>query len=80
MSGTENSGRGMADYKAINEKVGNLTALCPDCESTMNQCISLSTLEVIQAKLDVAFPQAPRRLSESNHPSVNSDLRPESSL
>jgi hypothetical protein len=48
----------MADYQPINEKVGNLTALCPECESTMNQCISLSTLEVIRAKLDIAFPEA----------------------
>jgi hypothetical protein len=67
----------MADYVAVTEKVGNLTAICPKCESIMNQRVSLPKLEAIQAKLEVAFPLAPRRLSESNQPSVNSDLRDE---
>lgn len=64
----------MADYEAMSEKIGNLTAICPECESIMNQRVSPAKLETIHGKLDIAFPLAPRQLSESNHPSLNSDL------
>ena len=46
----------MADYESITDKIGNLTAICPECESIMNQRVSQSKLEAIQDKLDIAFP------------------------
>jgi len=64
----------MAEYIAINENVGNLRAICPECESFMHRCVSKSKLGQILGKLDVTFPQALRHLTESNRPSVNSDL------
>jgi hypothetical protein len=67
----------MADYEAITETVGNLTGICPTCESMMNQRVSLAKVELIRSKLDVKFSQGRRRLGESNQPSVNSDLEKE---
>jgi hypothetical protein len=65
----------MADYQPVTEKLGNLTAICPDCESIMNRRVSLANLEQVRGKLDITFPQALQRISESNEPTVNSDLR-----
>ena len=67
----------MAEYVAITEKVGNLTAICPDCTSMIHRLVSWAKLEDFRAKMDITFPQALRRLSESEQPSVNSDLRGE---
>ena len=67
----------MAEYIAITEKVVNLTAICPDCTSMMHRLVSRAGLESFRAKMDITFPQALRRLSESNQPTVNSDLEQE---
>ena len=67
----------MAEYIAITEKVVNLTAICPDCTSMMHRLVSRAKLENFPAKMDITFPQALRRLSESEQPSENSDLRGE---
>jgi Helix-turn-helix domain len=64
----------MADYQPVTEKFGNLTALCPDCECLMNRRVSLAGLRHVQVKMDIRFPQALRHISESNQPTVNSDL------
>jgi len=64
----------MADCQPVTEKFGNLTALCPDCECLMNRRVSLAGLRHVQVKMDVRFPQALRRICESNQPTVNSDL------
>jgi Helix-turn-helix domain len=69
----------MADYVPVTEKLGNLKAICPDCASMMNRCVSMAKLEQVRGKMDIAFPQALRRLSESNQPTVNSDLGQETS-
>jgi hypothetical protein len=65
----------MAEYRPVTEKVGNLTAICPDCNSIMNRCVSLAKLGQVRGKMDITFPQALRRVSESNQPTVNSDLK-----
>ena len=65
----------MADYQPVTEKLGNLTAICPDCDSIMNRRVSMAKLGQVRGKLDITFPQALQRLSESNEPTVNSDLR-----
>jgi hypothetical protein len=65
----------MAEYSPITEKVGNLTAICPDCNSIMNRCVSLAKLGQVRGKMDIAFPQAMRHIVESIKPTVNSDLR-----
>jgi Helix-turn-helix domain len=64
----------MTDYQPVTEKFGNLTAICPDCNSIMNRRVSLAKLGQVRGKLDITFPQALQLLSESNQPTVNSDL------
>ncbi len=65
----------MADYQPVTEKLGNLTAICPDCDSIMNRRVSMVKLAHVQGKMDITFPQALQRVNESNQPTVNSDLR-----
>ncbi len=64
----------MAEYQPITEKLGNLTAICPDCDSMMNRRVSLAKLAKVRGKMDITFPQALRQVSERIQPTVNSDL------
>src|SRR5271157_3895485 len=66
---------GMAEYRPITERFGNLTAICPDCNSIMNRCVSLAKLEQTRGQMDITFPQALLHITESNQPTVNSDLK-----
>src|SRR5215471_18576338 len=65
----------MADYLPVTEKLGNLEAICPDCNSIMNQRVSTAKLVQVRGEMDIRFPQALRHLSERSQPTVNSDLR-----
>jgi hypothetical protein len=67
----------MVEYLPITDKVGNLRAPCPDCGSIMHRCVSMAKIGLICEKMGITFPQALRRLSESNQLTVNSDLRGE---
>ena len=64
----------MADYQIVTETLGNLIAICPDCNAIMNRRVSLAKLEQIRGRLDITMPQALRHIGESTQPSVNSDL------
>jgi Helix-turn-helix domain len=66
---------GMVDYLPVTEKIGNLTAICPDCNSMMNRCASLAKIGQIRGEMSITFPQALRHISDSNQPTVNSDFR-----
>ena len=48
----------MAQYIPLTEKFGNLIAICPHCDSIMNQRVSLARLELVCGKIEVSFPQA----------------------
>ena len=65
----------MADYRIITEKIGNLEAICPDCEKIMNRRVSLTKLEQVRGEMTITLPQALQHIIESNQPSVNSDLK-----
>ena len=65
----------MADFHAVTEKVGKLTAICPVCDSLMHQRISMATFEKIRTTLNITITQAPQRIGDSNQPIVNSDLK-----
>jgi hypothetical protein len=67
----------MADYVQVTESLGNLVAICPDCEAFMNRRVSLAKLGQIRGQLDITMPQALRHINERNQPSVNSDLKKE---
>src|ERR1022692_2706524 len=64
----------IAEYLPLTEMIGNLVAICPDCYSIMNRRVSLAKLGQVRGKIDITFPQVLQRISESNQPTVNSDL------
>lgn len=63
------------DYEPVTDKIGNLTAICPDCETLINQRVSAAKFGSVKAKMEITFPQALPRLSESCEATVNSDLK-----
>jgi helix-turn-helix protein len=65
----------MADYQPVTENVGNIQAICPECDSIINRRVSLAKFGQIRGQIDVRFPQALRYLNESDQSSINSDLR-----
>jgi hypothetical protein len=66
---------GMVEQKPLNGKVVNVRGICPDCNSMMHRCVSISKIEQFIEKTDITFPQALRHITEINQPTVNSDLR-----
>jgi excisionase family DNA binding protein len=64
----------MAEYKPVTATLGNLIAICPDCDAWMNRRVSLAKLGPIQSQMDITMPLAERHIDESAEPSVNSDL------
>lgn len=65
---------GMAEYSPITGKFGRLAAICPDCESIMNRNVSMARIGEFRGKMEISFPEAPRRITERTQSSVNSDL------
>lgn len=65
----------MADCNLVDDKIWNLVAICPDCDTIMNQRISLAKLELIRRKMDISLTQALQHIVDSNQASVNSDLK-----
>lgn len=67
---------GLVDYLPMTDTAGNLCAICPVCGTFMHRRVALVNLAIVCAGLDIAFPQAARRISETASPTVNSDLQP----
>jgi hypothetical protein len=65
----------MAEYSPVTEKFGNLTAICPDCDSIMNQRVSLARIGEVCVNMDITFPKELRHIDKRIKPTVNSDLR-----
>ena len=65
---------GVAECRPLTVSVGRLTAICPDCFSMLNQCVSLAKLELLRTGLDITFAQALDQVSNTTYPNVNSDL------
>jgi hypothetical protein len=63
----------MADYLPINEILGNLRGICPDCGIFMHRRVSLAKYKLVVADLDVAFPLANSRLRDRPAPSLDCD-------
>ena len=60
----------------MTDTAGNLRAICPVCGTFMHRRVALANLAIFCAGLDIAFPQAARRISETASPTVNCDLQP----
>jgi hypothetical protein len=65
----------MAEYQPITKQLGNLMAICPVCTSMMYRRVNSAQLGQFRAKIEITFPQALQRVSESRQSSVNSDLK-----
>ena len=66
---------GMVDYMPVTVTLGNLVAICSDCETMMYRRVSLAKLQHVRGKWDITMPQALEHIGESAQPTVNSDLR-----
>jgi hypothetical protein len=64
----------MADYVPITDKIGNLVAICPDCDAIMNRHVSLAKIEQVRGRMDIGFPEALRHITDRANPAVNSDF------
>jgi Helix-turn-helix domain len=65
----------IAEYSPVTEKFGNLIAICPDCDSIMNQLVSLAKIEEFCKKIDITFPKELRHIVKRTKPTENSDLK-----
>ncbi|HNP51913.1 MAG TPA: helix-turn-helix domain-containing protein [Nitrosomonas nitrosa] len=64
----------LIEYRTITNTLGNLVALCPDCESIMNRRISLDKLKQIPAYSNIAQSLAGIHITTCINPTVNSDF------
>lgn len=48
----------MVEYTPVTDKIGNLSAICPDCDSIMNRRVSLAKIDLVRGEMDITFPQA----------------------
>lgn len=65
----------MVEYSPVNEKTGNLKAICPACNAIMNRRVSLAKIREVSGNIDITFPEELRHIVDSKKPSVNCDLR-----
>lgn len=70
----------MVDYQPVTGTLGNLIAICPDCEVIMYRRVSLTKLAQVRGKLEIRMPQALLHIDETAQLSVNSDLRKEGAV
>ncbi len=64
----------MADYQPVNEKMGNLMAICFRCHSIMNRRVNLAKLEHVFGKIIITLPPALLHIADRNQPTTNSEL------
>ena len=54
----------LADYIPITLVSGNLRGICPNCECLIHRRVSLGKLVAVRGELEIAFPQASKRIAE----------------
>jgi hypothetical protein len=64
----------VAEYVAITPISGNIRGRCGTCGTVMWRRVSLRNLTDVTGALDVAFPQAQRRIADSAVRSLSSDF------
>jgi len=64
---------GMVEYTGTNAATGNLKAICETCGTLMHRRARLASIGAIMPNLDVHRTEAPPRISERAHPSLNCD-------
>jgi excisionase family DNA binding protein len=48
----------MADYHPVTATLGNLGAICPECNAMMYRRVSVAKLEQVRGKMNITMPQA----------------------
>jgi hypothetical protein len=66
---------GMVEYKSISATMGNLSAICPECNRFMHRLISSAKFGEFRHKTEITLQQGPPQLREIIEPSLSSDLR-----
>jgi Helix-turn-helix domain len=66
---------GLVEYQPTTTTLGNLIAICPDCDRMMNRRAGLAKLGQFRGQMTITLPQALPHINDSSQPSVNSDLR-----
>ena len=69
----------MADYRPMTPMTGNLSGICPECDTIMNRRVALVKLREVGPDLEIAFQHAKGRIGEGGDPSVNCDFQREGS-
>jgi len=64
----------LIEYEVITATLGNLVAICPDCETIMNRRFSLAKLKQMPCYLSITKSPEELHITECISPSVNSDL------
>ncbi len=65
---------GIAEFQPMTASVGNLVAICPDCEAIMNRRVSVKNIGLVCRDMDLSLPQGMQRLIEQATLTVNSDF------
>lgn len=65
---------GLVEYKSMDDKTGNLIAICPTCEAMMFRRISASKIVEFSVQMGFTLPQAHLHIVDSFEPSVNCDF------
>lgn len=68
---------GIAEYRPSGGGQGSLIGICPECETVIYRRTSDAKLEQVSAELEVTISQASTHISDSSHPSPNSDFKKE---
>lgn len=63
----------MAEYLSINDTVGSLRGICPDCETLIYRRVALAKIDEKWGNLEVTFSVARSRIRDTDDPFVNSD-------
>ncbi|MEQ8964833.1 MAG: helix-turn-helix domain-containing protein [Azospirillaceae bacterium] len=69
---------GIADLIPRTPAKGLLRGLCPDCGTLMNRWVALDRLDAVRGDLDVAIPEAERRMGDCSMPIVKCDFAKDS--
>ena len=57
--------RGLVEFKPVNDKTGNLIAICSSCETMMYRKVSLAKIELFSEQMGFKLPQAHLHIVDS---------------
>lgn len=67
----------MMEFQALTEKLGNLIAICPDCNSLMNKRYSMAKKEQLTALLGMPLTKTHEHIGDMAQLTLNSDFKRE---